>query len=65
MGKRAKTHLRIRTDDLARLFKVSVRTIGRRLSSGRLVFTGDPVVDFRMLVELVEFGPGDPADTGE
>ena len=49
MGRRAKVRLCLRTDDLARMFGVTSRTITRWIASGRLPLTGDPEEDLQTL----------------
>lgn len=49
MGRRAKVRLVLRTDDLARMFGVTSRTITRWIASGRLPLMGDPLTDFRTI----------------
>ena len=49
MGRRAKVRLCLRTDDLARMFGVTSRTITRWIASGRLPLTGDPEDDLMTL----------------
>jgi len=56
MGRRATIRLRLRTDDLARLFGVTPRTISRWIASGKLPLTGDPIADFRLLAALLPIG---------
>lgn len=44
--------LQLRTDDLARIFRVKPDTIRSWISKGKLALTGDPVKDFDILVDL-------------